>query len=95
MAYGVWRRTIGDGVLHEDLGHSLLSRPSWSGYNRRSLVETMMYCIKRLGEQVISRTFERQVNELHIRTAIVNRFIELGCPLTVAVILPLQWLREV
>lgn len=31
------------------------------------------------------RTFERQVNELHIRAAILNRFTELGCPQTVAV----------
>lgn len=28
----------------------------------------------------MSRTFERQVNELHIRPAILNRFTELGCP---------------
>lgn len=26
-----------------------------------------MHCMKRLGERVMSRTFERQVNELHIR----------------------------
>ena len=50
----------------------------WSGYHRRSLVETKMSCIKRLGERVMSRTFERQVNELHIRAAILNRFTELG-----------------
>ena len=59
---------------------------SWSGYHRRSLVETKMHCIKRLGERVMSRTFERQVNELHIRAAILNRFTELGCPQTVAVV---------
>ena len=41
-----------------------------------------MNCIKRLGERVMSRTFERQVNELHIRAAILNRFTELGCPQT-------------
>ena len=58
---------------------------AWSGYHRRSLVETKMNCIKRLGERVMSRTFERQVNELHIRAAILNRFTELGCPQTVAV----------
>lgn len=58
---------------------------SWSGYRRRSLVETKMYCIKRLGERVMSRMFERQVNELHIRAAILNRFTEPGCPQTVAV----------
>ena len=38
----------------------------WSDYYRRSLVETKRFCIKRLGERVMSRTFERQVNELHI-----------------------------
>ena len=57
----------------------------WSGYHRRSLVETKMNCIKRLGERVMSRTFERQVNELHIRAAILNRFTELGRPWTAAV----------
>ncbi len=53
--------------------------------HRRSLVETKMNCIKRLGERVMSRTFERQVNELHIRAAILNKFTELGRPQTVAV----------
>ena len=57
----------------------------WSGYHRRSLVETKMNCIKRLGERVMSRTFERQVNELHIRAVILNRFTELGRPQTAAV----------
>ena len=56
---------------------------SWSGYHRRSLVETKMHCGKRPGERVMSRTFERQVNELHIRAAILNRFTELGYPQTV------------
>lgn len=58
---------------------------SWSGYHRRSLVETKMHCSKRLGERVMSRTFDRQVNELNIRAAILNRFTELGRPQTVAV----------
>lgn len=57
----------------------------WSGYHRRSLVNSKMNCIKRLGERVMSRTFERQVNELHIRAAILNRFTELGRPQTAAV----------
>ena len=68
---------------------------SWSGYHRRSLVETKMNCIQRLGERVMSRTFERQVNELHIRAAILNRFTELGRPQTAAVASPrlgLGWL---
>lgn len=57
----------------------------WSDYHRRSLVETKMNCIKRLGERVMSRTFERQVNELHIRAAILNKFTELGRPQTLVV----------
>ena len=58
-----------------------LGRGIWkelSGYHRQSLVESKRNCIKRLGERAMSRTFERQVNELHIRPAIVNRFTELG-----------------
>ena len=58
---------------------------SQSGYHRCSLVETKSHCIKRLGEQVMSPTFERQAKELHIRAAIFNRFTELGCPQAVAV----------
>ena len=58
---------------------------AWSGYHRRSLVETKMNCIKRLGERVMARSFESQVNELHIRAAILNRFTELGRPQTAAV----------
>jgi DNA-binding transcriptional LysR family regulator len=33
----------------------------WSGYHRRSLVETKMGCFKRLGERVMARDFQRQV----------------------------------
>ena len=57
----------------------------WSGYHRRSLVETKMHCFKRLGERVMARTFERQVVESHVRVALLNRFTQLGRPVTVAV----------
>lgn len=55
----------------------------WSGYHRTSLVESKMHCFKRLGERVMARTFERQVAELHVRAALLNRFTQLGCPITV------------
>lgn len=55
------------------------------GYYLRSLVKTKMNCIKQLGEHVMSRTFEREVNELHIRAAILNRFAELSRLQNVAV----------
>jgi len=67
----------------ERLGRKIWKR--WSGYHRRSLVETKMHCFKRLGERVMARTFERQVAELQVRVALLNRFTQLGTPDTVAV----------
>jgi chromosome condensin MukBEF MukE localization factor len=60
----------------------------WSGYHRRGLVETKMRCFKLLGERVMARAFDRQVAELQIRAAILNRFTRLGAPMTVAVTMP-------
>ena len=57
----------------------------WSGYHRRSLVETKMRCFKLLGERVMARTFERQVVELQVRAAVLNRFTHQGTPVTRAV----------
>ena len=42
------------------------------------------FCRASLGEKVMARTFERQVAELNIRAAILNRFTELCTPQTVA-----------
>jgi len=56
----------------------------WTGYHRRSLVETKMRCFKLLGERVMARDFDRQVAELQVRAAILNRFTRLGTPMTVA-----------
>ena len=55
----------------------------WSGYHRRSLIETKMYCIKLLGDNKLSaRNFQSQVNEIHARVAVLNKFKELGQPHT-------------
>jgi hypothetical protein len=58
----------------------------WSGYHRRSLVETQMRCFKLLGERVMARDVDRQVAELQVRAAVVNRFTRLGTPITVPVL---------
>jgi len=42
----------------------------WTGYHRRSLVETKMRCFKLLGERVMARDFDRQVAELQVRAVI-------------------------
>jgi hypothetical protein len=44
-----------------------------------------MRCLKLLGERISARTFERQVSEIHIRVALLNRFTHLGTPQTVRV----------
>jgi hypothetical protein len=67
----------------ERLGRAIWKR--WSGYHRRSLVETKMRCVKLLGERVMARDFKRQVAELQVRAAILNRFTQLGTPETVLV----------
>jgi len=54
----------------------------WSGYHRRSLVESKMRCVKLLGEKLMSKDFDRQVNELHARITVLNHFTALGRPHT-------------
>ena len=41
-----------------------------------------MHCIKLLGDKLSARSFDSQVNEIHARVAVLNRFTELGRPLT-------------
>ena len=43
-----------------------------------------MNCVKLLGQRLMSRDFERQVAEVQIRVAVLNRFTALGIPMTVA-----------
>lgn len=65
-----------------------LGRALWrqvTGYHRRSRVETKMHCVKLLGQRLSARDFDRQVAEIQIRAAILNRFTALGIPDTVAV----------
>ena len=62
------------------LGRTLWKK--WSGYHRRSLVETKMHCIKLLGDKLMARSFPSQMSEIHARVAVLNRFMELGRPNT-------------
>ena len=44
-------------------------------------------CIKLLGDKILTaRHFQSQVNEVHARVAVLNRFTELGRPHTQVVI---------
>ncbi len=65
------------------LGRAIWRR--WSGYHRRSRVESKMNCIKLLGQSLMARDFERQVAELQVRIAVLNGYTALGIPVTVPV----------
>jgi chromosome condensin MukBEF MukE localization factor len=41
-----------------------------------------MHCIKLLGQRLTARDFDRQITEVHVRIAVLNRFTALGIPLT-------------
>jgi hypothetical protein len=62
------------------LGRAIWRR--WSGYHRRSRVETKMHCVKLLGQGLMARDFDRQVAEIQIRVAVLNRYTALGIPVT-------------
>ncbi len=42
-----------------------------------------MNCVKQLGQRLMARDFDRQVAEVQIRAAMLNRFTALGIPKTV------------
>ena len=82
-----WKPTSTGAIARNDavnaqryLGRTLWRR--WSGYHRRSRVETKMHCIKLLGQSLMARDFERQVAEIQIRIAVPNRYAALGIPVT-------------
>ena len=56
----------------------------WSGYHRRSRVETKMHCVKLLGQRLSARDFDRQVAEFQVRVAVLNGFTALSTPITEA-----------
>lgn len=62
------------------LGRALWRR--WSGYHRRSRVETKMNCVKLLGQRLMARDFDRQVAEFQVRVAVLNGYTALGIPVT-------------
>lgn len=62
------------------LGRTVWRR--WSGYHRRSRVETKMHCLKLMGQSLMARDFDRQVAEIQIRIAVLNRYTALGIPIT-------------
>jgi hypothetical protein len=85
-----WKPTTTGAIARNDalrasryLGRALWR--NWSGYHRRSRVETKMHCVKLLGQRLMARDFNRQVAEVQVRIAILNGYTALGIPVTKAV----------
>ena len=85
-----WKPTTAGAIARNDalrasryLGRALWR--NWSGYHRRSRVETKMHCVKLLGQRLMARDFDRQVAEVQVRVAILNGYTALGIPVTKAV----------
>lgn len=56
------------------------------GYHRRSLAENGIYRLKQVfGERLISRLFETQVTEVHVRVAALNIMTYLGMPVSMPI----------
>jgi len=54
-----------------------LGRALWrrlTRYHRRSRVETKMHGVKLMGQSLMARDFDRQVAEIQIRIAVLNRY---------------------
>lgn len=89
----IWNHGNGKGVRHardENLrGVRRLGRRQWKvsvGYHLRSLVETTMFRMKTIfGDRVHAREESRQVTELTLRCAMLNRMFHLGMPASVLV----------
>jgi hypothetical protein len=76
-------KTVTAGAAAKYLGRALWRR--WSGYHRRSRVETKIHCVKLLRQRLMARDFDRQVAELQVRIAVLNGYTALGIPVTEAV----------
>ena len=67
------------------LGFGFLSAARQCLNHARHLAPNDLHCFKLLGERVMARDFDRQVAELQVRAALLNRFTHLGTPVMVCV----------
>jgi len=82
-----WKPTSAGAIARNEAVRAsrYLGRALWrrlTGYHRRSRVETKMHCVKLLGQSLMARDFDRQVAEIQIRIAVLNRYTALGIPIT-------------
>ena len=74
----LWKPTTAGAIARNEAVRAgkYLGRALWrklTGYHRRSRAETKTHCVKLLGQGVMARDFDRQVAELQVRIAVLNR----------------------
>ena len=83
----LWKPTTAGAIARNEAVRACkyLGRALWrklTRYHRRSRAETKMHCVKLLGQGLMARNFDRQVADLQIRIAVLNRYTALGIPVT-------------
>ena len=83
----LWKPTTAGAIARTEAVRACkyLDRALWrklTGYHRRSRAETKMNSVKLLGQGLMARDFDRQVAELQVRIAVLNRYTALGIPVT-------------
>ena len=48
---------------------------------KQTTIGQRMHCVKRLGQSPMARDFDRQVAEIQIRIAVLNRYTAYGIPI--------------
>ena len=79
----LWKPTTAGAIARNEAVRACkyLGRALWrklTGYHRRSRAETKMNCVKLLGQGLMARDFDRQVAELQVRIAVLNRYTALS-----------------
>jgi len=75
----LWKPTTAGAIAQNEAVRAckyLGRAPLWrklTGYHRRSRAETKTHCVKLLGQGLMARDFDRQVAELQVRIAALNR----------------------
>ena len=78
-----WKPTSAGAIARNEAVRAsrYLGKALWrrlTGYHCRSRVESKMHCVKLMGQSLMARDFDRQVAEIQVRIAVLNRYTALG-----------------
>jgi len=80
MPQDIWAVPCGDDEAETTA--EAASRANLSSFASQTTAGQRMNCIKLLGQSLMSRDFNRQVAEIQVRIAVLNRYTALGIPVT-------------